>query len=83
MPLFIDIHRHVEGLTPEAVAHAHQIDLETQEKHGVRYLRYWFNEQDGTVFCLCEAPSKEHADRVHREGHGMAANEIFEVREGS
>ncbi len=83
MPLFIDIHRHVDGLTADAVAHAHQVDLETQGKHGVKYLRYWFNEQDGTVFCLCEAPNKEAADLVHREGHGMAADEIIEVHEGS
>ena len=34
-------------------AEAHKKDLEVQEKHGVKYLHYWFNEADGTVFCLC------------------------------
>ena len=82
MPLFIDIHRHVDGLTSDAVAHAHEVDLETQEKYGVKYLRYWFNENNGTVFCLVDAPDKESADRVHREGHGLTADEIIEVREG-
>ena len=32
MPLFMDVHDHVEGLTAEAVAGAHQRDLEVQAK---------------------------------------------------
>lgn len=83
MPLYMDVHRDVEGLTAEAVAGAHEKDLEIQEGYGVNYLRYWFNEEDGTVFCLCEAPSKEAAETVHREAHGLVAQEIIEVREGS
>ncbi len=82
MPLYMDIHKGVEGLTAEAVAGAHQKDLEVQEKHGVKYLRYWFNEDDGSVFCLSEAPSKEAAEAVHREAHGLVADEIIEVKEG-
>ena len=35
MPLYMDIHKHVEGLTAEAVAGAHAKDLETQGKYGV------------------------------------------------
>ena len=83
MPLYMDIHRDVEGLTAEAVAEAHLKDLEVQDKHGVKYTRYWFDEGSGTVFCLAEAPSKEAAETVHREAHGLMANEIIEVREGS
>jgi hypothetical protein len=83
MPLFMDEHNNVEGLTAEAVAGAHQKDLETQGQHGVKYLQYWFNEQDGKVYCLVEAPSKEAAERVHREAHGLVADEIIEVKEGS
>ncbi len=83
MALFMDIHAHVEGLTEEAVAHAHQADLQTQEKYGVKYLRYWFDEGTGKVFCLVEAPSKEAAIAVHREAHGLVADEIIEVQEGS
>jgi len=78
----MDIHKGVEGLTAEAVAGAHQKDLEIQGQYGVKYLRYWFNEADGTVFCLCEAPNKEAAETVHREAHGLVADEIVEVKEG-
>ena len=82
MPLFIDVHNHVPGLTKDAVAGAHQKDLETQAKYGVKYLKYWFNPNTKQVFCLIEAPNKEAAVRVHREGHGLVADEIFEVEEG-
>jgi len=83
MPLFMDVHHHVEGLTAEAVAGAHQRDLETQEKYGVTYLKYWYDEGTGKVFCLVEAPSKEAAEAVHREAHGLVADEITEVHEGA
>ncbi len=83
MPLYMDVHDRVEGLTPEAVAGAHQKDLEIQDQHQVKYHRYWFDTTSGKVFCLVEAPSKEAAERVHREAHGLVADQIFEVQEGS
>ena len=83
MPLFMDVHHKVDGLTADAVAGAHQKDLEVQERHGVKYLKYWFDEASGKVFCLVEAPSAEAASAVHREAHGLVADEITEVREGS
>ncbi len=83
MPLFMDVHNKVEGLTAEAVAGAHQRDLDVQEQHGVKYLKYWFDEASGKVFCLVEAPSKEAAEAVHREAHGLVADEITEVQEGA
>jgi hypothetical protein len=49
----------------------------------VRYLRYWLDEEQGKVFCLVEAPSKQAAEAVHREAHGLVADEIFEVNEGA
>jgi hypothetical protein len=82
MPLFMDIHKSVEGLTTEAVTEAHQKDLEVQGKYGVKYLHYWYDESSGTVFCLCDAPNKEAAEAVHREAHGGVADEIIEVKEG-
>jgi hypothetical protein len=82
MPLFMDIHHHVEGLTAEGVAEAHQRDLAVQGRHGVKYLKYWFDEGTGKVLCLVEAPSKEAASAVHREAHGGVADEIIEVQEG-
>lgn len=57
MRLVLDIHKHVGGLTAEAVAAAHVKDLEIQEKHNVKYLKYWFDEGTGKVFCLVKAPS--------------------------
>ena len=80
--LYMDIHRNVDGLTAEAITGAHQKDLETQEQYGVNYLKYWYDEESGTVFCLVEAPSAELAARVHKEAHGLVADEITEVAEG-
>jgi hypothetical protein len=82
MPLFLDIHKHVPGLTKEAVTGAHAADLKTQAKHNVKYLNYWYNETTGEVFCLVEAPNKEAANAVHREAHGLVADELIEVVEG-
>jgi len=83
MSLYMDIHKHVEGVTAEAVTGAHAKDLETQAKHGVKYLKYWLDEGTGKVFCLVEAPSKEAAMAVHSEAHGLVADEIIEVKEGA
>ncbi len=41
----MDTHRNVAGLTAEAVGGAHTRDLAMQGKHGVRYHKYWFNEE--------------------------------------
>jgi hypothetical protein len=82
MALYMDVHRNLEGVSAEALAQAHQMDLEVQDRHGANYQRYWFNEADGTVMCLVEAPSKEAAEAVHREAHGLVADEIIEVEEG-
>ena len=79
----MDSHKNVTDLTAEAVAGAHQKDLEVQGKHGVNYLKYWFNEAEGTVFCLVDAPSKEAAIAVHREAHGLVTDDVVEVQEGS
>ncbi len=82
MALYMDIHQHIEGLTKEAVAQAHAADLKTQEKYGVKYLRYWFDDNTGKVFCLIEAPNKAAAIAVHQEAHGLLADELIEVKEG-
>ncbi len=83
MPLFMDVHDHVDGLTAEAVAGAHKRDLEVQEKYGVNYRQYWFDEASGQVFCLVDAPDAEAAEAVHREAHGLVADHITPVREGA
>ena len=83
MPLYLDVHNKVEGATTDAMAQAHRKDLEVQHQYGVNYLRYWFDEGTGKVFCLVEAPSKEAAAAVHREAHGVVADDIIEVKEGA
>lgn len=81
MTLFMDMHR-VNGATADAVAELHEKDLETQGRYGVNIRNYWFDEDKGAVFCLIEAPSEEAAIQVHREAHGVVADEIFEVSQG-
>jgi hypothetical protein len=78
----MDVHTGIEGLSAQAVAEAHRKDLETQDQYGVNYLRYWFNEDDGRVFCLFEAPDQEAGEAVHRAAHGLVADEIIPVEEG-
>jgi len=79
MPMYMDIHE-IRGATAEDVAKAHSADVETQQKYGVEYHKYWFNESCGKIFCLCSAPSPEAAASVHREAHGLLAAKIIEVQ---
>ena len=78
----MDIHNKVEGLTPEAISAAHQQDLAVQARFGVRFIRYWYDERTGKVFCLPEAPTSEAVAAVHRTAHGLLADEVVEVSEG-
>jgi hypothetical protein len=64
------------------VEKAHAADLDRQDTHGVKYLRYWVDEDAGRIFCLVEAPDADAAHAVHREAHGLVADEIFQVSEG-
>ena len=82
LALFMDVHEHVDGLTAEAVAGAHQRDLDVQAAHGVNYLQYWFDEGSGKVFCLVDAPNAQAAADVHREAHGLLADSITPVQKG-
>ncbi len=83
MALFMDVHNIEGGVSADDVAEAHRKDLETQGKYGVSYLRYWVDEEAGKIFCLVEADSAEDACTVHREAHGLVADEIFPVSEHS
>jgi hypothetical protein len=83
MSLFMDVHNLDGGVSAADVAKAHQADLETQEKYGVSYLRYWVDESAGKIFCLVEADSAEDANTVHREAHGLVADDIYAVSEHS
>ena len=83
MPLFMDIHKMDGPVTVADVAQAHEADLAKQDEYGVRYQRYWVDEKGGRIFCLVDAPDADTASRVHREAHGLVADEIYEVHEGS
>ena len=82
MALFMDVHNIEGGVSATDVAEAHQADLDTQDKFGVSYLRYWVDESAGKIFCLVEADDAEAANTVHREAHGLVADEIYPVSEG-
>ena len=81
MPLFMDVHNIEGGVSASDVAGAHAADLDHQEAHGVKYLRYWVDEEAGKIFCLVDAPDAEAANTVHREAHGLVADEIYRVSE--
>ena len=68
MALFMDTHTLEGGVAAADVAAAHQADLATQGAHVVDYLRYWVDEA---------------AHTVHREAHGLVADEIYSVSEHS
>jgi hypothetical protein len=82
MPLFMDTHDLKAPVALEDVAKAHAADLATQDEYGVHYLRYWVDEADGKIFCLVDAPDPETAATVHREAHGLVADDILPVAEG-
>jgi hypothetical protein len=79
----MDVHTIEGGVSAADVANAHKADLETQGKYGVSYLRYWVDETAGKIFCLVEAENAEDANTVHREAHGLVADEIYPVSENS
>ena len=83
MPLFMDVHSLGNGVTLDDVAKAHAADLATEGAHDVHYLRYWVDEAQGHIFCRVEAPNAEAANTVHRDAHGLVADEIYAVQEGS
>jgi hypothetical protein len=82
MATFLDVHE-LPGVKADDVAGAHEADLRVQRQYGVDYRHYWVDESAGKVFCLVDAPDRETANRVHREAHGLVANELFEVTQGA
>ena len=83
MPLFMDVHNIDGGVADDDVAKAHMADLQTQGAHHVQYLRYWVDESQGKIFCLVDAPDADAANLVHKEAHGLVADEIYPVQEGA
>jgi hypothetical protein len=82
MATFLDIHD-IPGVRSEDVMGAHKADLAIQDRYQVDYRQYWVAEGAGKVFCLVDAPDRETAVRVHRESHGLEAQEVYEVTQGA
>ena len=78
MPEFMDVHTTMQGVTAEALAEAHQADLDIQDEEGVDFKHAWADPESGMVFCLSEAPSAEAVQRIH-ERAGHPADNIYPV----
>jgi len=83
MELFMDTHTMGGPVGPDDVAKANEADLQNLDDTGVHYLRYWVEQELGTLFCLVDAPDADAAATVHREAHGLVADEIYPVAEGA
>ena len=83
MSLYMDVHTMDGPIAVADVAKAHAADLQLQDEYDVKYLRYWVDEPGGKIFCLVDAPDAEAANTVHREAHGLVADEVHLVREGA
>ena len=78
MPEFMDVHKGMAGITPDALDAAHRADLAIQDEEGVNFKHAWADPESGTVFCLSEAPNAEAVQRIH-ERAGHPADQIYEV----
>lgn len=78
MPLYLDRHD-LDGVSADDVAAAHQLDLNVENRFGVRYLSYWFDYERQHAFCLVDAPDPDSVERCHKEAHGMIPLDIIEV----
>ena len=78
MAQFMDVHTSMAGVTSEALAAAHQADLDIQGDEGVDFQHAWADPNTGHVFCLSEAPNAEAVQRIH-ERAGHPADEIHEI----
>ena len=84
MALFMDVHTMPGPVGMADVEQAHCADLETQGRYGVNYLPVTGStEEEGKIFCLVEAPDADAAISVHQEAHGLLADAIYSVSEGS
>ena len=72
----MDAHSIEGGVSASDVEAAHQADLATRGAYGVNYLRVWVDEAARKILCLVEAPDAEAASTVHRDVHGLVADEI-------
>ena len=81
--LFLDVHNLEPGkVSFEAVADAHQKDLNTQGKFNVSFVKYWVDEKAGKVYCLAESPDSASVSNTHKEAHGLVPDRVYAVSDG-
>jgi hypothetical protein len=64
------------------VTQAHDADLRTQGRVASTICATGWTRRAGKIFCLVDAPSGDVAADMHREAHGLVAQEIYQVTEG-
>jgi hypothetical protein len=65
VPIFIDRHD-LRSLKADDVAEAHRRDVDIQDRHGVKYMAYWFDENYCAAFCVVHASDAATASCVGR-----------------
>lgn len=78
MPEYMDVHRGMEGITPELLLEAHNADLAIQDEEKVNFKHAWADPASGLVFCLSDAPDAQAVKRIH-ERAGHPTEEVYEV----
>jgi hypothetical protein len=78
MPQFMDVHRHMQGVTAEALKEAHDADLAIQGDENVNFKQAWADPESGMVFCLSEAPSADAVRKIH-ERAGHPADDVYPI----
>lgn len=80
---FIDVHHFGPGkVTLKDVEAAHQKDILVEKKYGVSFLKYWFDQKSGDVYCLSSANDEEAIRNTHADAHGLLPDEFYKVSEG-
>jgi hypothetical protein len=82
--LYIDVHNLEPGkVTYEAVMDAHRKDLATQGKYGVKFHKFWVDEEKGKVYCLSSAANPQAVSNTHKEAHGLVPESVYAVTDGA
>jgi hypothetical protein len=78
MPVFMDVHRNMHGITADALRAAHEQDVAVQGVENVEFKHAWADPESGTVFCLAEGPDADAVRRVHAMT-GHPADDVYPV----
>lgn len=80
---FIDVHHFGPGkVNLKDVEAAHQKDILLEKKYGVNFIKYWFDEINGDVYCLSSAKDEDAIRNTHADAHGLLPDEFYKVSEG-